>query len=264
VAALAVILATLGCPAHADSSSTYAPEISGHRGTRVGAPENTIPAMEYARRAGADYVEFDVRWTKDGVMVIMHDASVVRTTNCKGLVSSLTWAKLKTCDAGSWYGSKWKGTRVPTFGAVIRYAKASGMQMNAEVKMARLTTKQAREYVALIRKYGMTKRTIMSSPSHQAIRAVQASDRTLRTAAISQTSPDTAEVIRSYGVGYMPTWMIYTPEDVATLQAMGMKVFIWPIRSKAEFEQAYATRADVLVTDDPAALRIWLDGQLAV
>jgi len=69
VAALAVSLATLGCPAHADSTATYAPEVSGHRGTRVGAPENTIPAMEYAHRAGADYVEFDVRWTKDGVMV---------------------------------------------------------------------------------------------------------------------------------------------------------------------------------------------------
>jgi len=194
----------------------------------------------------------------------MHDASVVRSTNCKGLVSSLTWAKLKKCDAGSWYGAKWKGTRVPTFGAVIRYAKASGMQMNAEVKMARLTTKQAREYVALIRKYKMTKRTVMSSASHQAIRAVQAADPTLRTAAISYTVPDAPEVSRSYGAVYMPTWMHFTADDVAALQAVGMKVFIWPIRSEADFEEAYATGADVLVADDPAALKTWLTARLAV
>ncbi len=92
-----------------------------HRGAAKYAPENTIPSIEKAIELGMDYIEMDVRYTKDGVPVLMHDPKVDRTTNGEGPVSDYTLAEIKKLDAGyrSRFGDKFKGTRVPTFEEVL-------------------------------------------------------------------------------------------------------------------------------------------------
>lgn len=86
----------------------------GHRGTVRFAPENTIAAFKKAIEMGLDLIEFDVRETKDGHLVIMHDETVDRTTDGSGRVSDLTLAEIKRLDAGSWFGPQFQGERVPT------------------------------------------------------------------------------------------------------------------------------------------------------
>ncbi len=88
--------------------------ICAHRGANETHPENTLEAFKEAVRLGAHMVEFDVQITKDKQLVIMHDKSVDRTTNGKGLVSDLTLSEIKKLDAGSWKYSKFKGEEVPT------------------------------------------------------------------------------------------------------------------------------------------------------
>ncbi|HUP57998.1 MAG TPA: glycerophosphodiester phosphodiesterase family protein [Bdellovibrionota bacterium] len=94
--------------------------VVGHRGTIVHAPENTIPAFQKAIELGADLLEMDVRETRDGELVIMHDATLDRTTDGTGAVASRTLAEIRAFDAGSWFGAEWRGTRVPTFREVLR------------------------------------------------------------------------------------------------------------------------------------------------
>ncbi len=86
----------------------------GHRGTVRFAPENTLAAFRKAIELGLDLIEMDVRETKDGHLVIMHDATVDRTTNGKGQVAELTLAEIKRLDAGSWFSPQFAGERVPT------------------------------------------------------------------------------------------------------------------------------------------------------
>lgn len=86
-----------------------------HRGAKFYAPENTIPAIEKAIELGYDYVEFDVRFTSDGVPVILHDETVDRTTDGHGAIAEMTLADVKKLDAGSSYSKKFTGTRIPTF-----------------------------------------------------------------------------------------------------------------------------------------------------
>lgn len=86
----------------------------GHRGTVRFAPENTIAAFEKAIDFGLDLIEIDVRETADGHLVIIHDATVNRTTNGAGRVSELTLSQIKKLDAGSWFDPSFKGERVPT------------------------------------------------------------------------------------------------------------------------------------------------------
>jgi glycerophosphoryl diester phosphodiesterase len=86
----------------------------GHRGTIAWGPENTIPAFMTAIAMGADAVEMDVQATKDGVLILMHDATLDRTTNCSGEVAQKTWAEIKGC----WVIPLLPGiqsARIPTF-----------------------------------------------------------------------------------------------------------------------------------------------------
>ena len=100
---------------HAADITMPARGLCAHRGAMSTHPENTIPAFEEALRLGAQMIEFDVQLTKDGALVLMHDATVDRTTNGKGKVNDLTLAELKALDAGGKMDAKFAGTRIPTF-----------------------------------------------------------------------------------------------------------------------------------------------------
>jgi glycerophosphoryl diester phosphodiesterase len=91
----------------------------GHRGTVKFAPENTMAAFNKAIELGADLLEMDIRETKDGHLVIMHDETVDRTTDGTGMVTDLTLAEIRKLDAGSWFGPQFKGERVPTLEEVL-------------------------------------------------------------------------------------------------------------------------------------------------
>jgi len=89
--------------------------ISAHRGENGVFPENTISGFLEAVRFGAAQVEFDVRRTKDGRLIIMHDVTVDRTTNGKGNVADLTFDEIRALDAGIKKNARFAGTKVPTF-----------------------------------------------------------------------------------------------------------------------------------------------------
>lgn len=94
--------------------------ICAHRGANKTHPENTITAFKEAIRLGAQMIEFDVQLTKDNKLVIMHDASVDRTTNGFGKVSQLTLHKIRKLDAGSWKSEKFTGEKVPTLQETLK------------------------------------------------------------------------------------------------------------------------------------------------
>ena len=102
--------------------------VIAHRGSSAEAPENTLPALRLAVAQGAAAVEFDVDRTRDGVLVLMHDRDVLRTTDFSALfpeeksatVSDLTIAELARLDAGSWKSPEYRGEPVPRLGDVLK------------------------------------------------------------------------------------------------------------------------------------------------
>ncbi len=88
--------------------------ICAHRGASDTHPENTIEAFREAIRLGAQMIEFDVTFSRDGQLVLIHDSTVDRTTNGKGAVASLTLEELKKLDAGGWKDKRFAGVRMPT------------------------------------------------------------------------------------------------------------------------------------------------------
>src|SRR5258708_4724172 len=89
--------------------------VIAHRGANRFAPENTLAAFKKAIELGCDYVELDVRRTKDGKLILMHDRTVDGKTNGHGAVEDMTLDEIGALDAGIKRGSEWAGTKVPTF-----------------------------------------------------------------------------------------------------------------------------------------------------
>src|SRR3954470_477157 len=110
--------------------------VCGHRGYSLHYPENTIPAFQAAKAAGATSVEIDVLLSGDGVPVILHDLTVDRTTDGYGFAADLTFEKLRSLDAGSSFGARFAGTRVPSLEEALEWAKREDMGIVLEIKDA--------------------------------------------------------------------------------------------------------------------------------
>ncbi len=111
---------------HLDGRALYrwpGPESVAHRGSVHLAPENTLAALEAAIALGASRAEIDVRTTRDGVLVLMHDSTVDRTTNGSGALSEMTAEAVARLDAGSWFGPRFAGELVPTLRSTLEHIR---------------------------------------------------------------------------------------------------------------------------------------------
>jgi len=98
-------------------------EMVVHRGANALAPENTIASTDSALKYGAKWIEVDVRKSKDGVLFNLHDATLNRTTNGKGLLSDMCSDDVRKLDAGSWFSAQFAGISVPTIAEMLDYLK---------------------------------------------------------------------------------------------------------------------------------------------
>ncbi len=108
--------------------------VVGHRGASAHAPENTLASLRRAWELGAAWVEFDVKLTRDGVPILMHDAKLKRTTNGSGLVASLDYAAIARLDAGAWFPGAFAGERIPTLDEAVALLQELGLAANVEIK----------------------------------------------------------------------------------------------------------------------------------
>ena len=106
-------------PRHPDASI----EMVAHRGANLGAPENTLAAAELALERGANWIEVDVRTSRDGVMYLMHDRTVERTTDGEGVFAEMTSAEIDRLDAGAWFDEAYAGERVPRLRDFLAWAE---------------------------------------------------------------------------------------------------------------------------------------------
>lgn len=110
------------------------PNIISHRACAGYAPENTIEGIHTAADMGVDWVELDVKLTRDQVPIIFHDDMLDRTTNTSGPISLLTYDEIKELDAGSWFGESFIGAKIPTLEEAVDVLIDRGLGLNLEIK----------------------------------------------------------------------------------------------------------------------------------
>jgi glycerophosphoryl diester phosphodiesterase len=110
------------------------PKVIGHRGARAHAPENTLAGIRTAAAQGARWVEVDVKLTRDGVPILMHDDEVDRTTNGRGAVAKLDLADIRKLDAGIRFAPTFAGEPVPTLEETLALVLDLNLGINLEIK----------------------------------------------------------------------------------------------------------------------------------
>lgn len=224
------------------------PTILGHRGqvtTRTG--ENTLGAMRLAAPY-ASFLEFDLRLTADHELVLMHDRSLDRTTNCTGFVASWTAADLRArCRVGSQV--------VPTFDEVAEYAASVGRPIVPELKDTSMSRDDLAHVVAVVQAHGLAGRTWVQSAYGSRFAPLRALEPRLRAVLVSQGMP-AASGVKATGASVVAAQMssLSIPR-VRAYHAAGLRVWGWTARSTPDLQLVKAMRADGVVTDSPAAAK---------
>lgn len=133
-----------------------------HRGASGSAPENTLAALHRARALGADGAEVDVQRTSDGVLVLVHDDSWLRTTGCDRRVAEVPWSTVRTLDAGAWRGPQWAGERVPRLEDVLDLVREDWW-LDLEIKSPAYHPGIAAQIVDAVRRAGVQSRVLLTS-----------------------------------------------------------------------------------------------------
>jgi glycerophosphoryl diester phosphodiesterase len=239
------------------------PRIIAHRGHKAGAPEQTIAAFRLAIELGAEMLECDVRFSRDGVAVMMHDRTLDRTTSGSGPVDRFDWAELAGLDAGSWFSPTFRSARIPRLEEMFELASETGITLCIEAKgeSAEAYAATALHAAREIARRGRLEMDVVASFDHGALAAAAAAVPGLRAAPdrLPERGPSTAtELIAQARAARAPIIQHHFADldaaVVAEVQQSGIEVWAWPPANLAEARIAYASGAIGLMGDDVAAI----------
>ncbi|WP_268249649.1 glycerophosphodiester phosphodiesterase family protein, partial [Streptomyces bluensis] len=233
-------------------SRTYA---IGHRGAPEIAPENTIASLEAAADRGADWVETDVQFTKDGRPVLMHDDTVDRTTDGTGRVDQLTAEEISRLTVTG-------GGSVPTLEQALSSLKPRSARLLLEIKGPQ-TSAAVDQALRVVSEAGMTDRTLLQSFDEDVVRDVAASTHRTEVALLRSTLDAdpvaTARALKlsTYAVKF--TGLSARPAVVDQLKAAGVDVFVWTVDSDSQWKTTASWGVDGVITNGPERFVAWRD-----
>jgi glycerophosphoryl diester phosphodiesterase len=236
-----------------------------HRGASAHAPENTLASFREARAANADYFELDVQQTRDHVPIIMHDATLSRTTNAEKVfpgrspwrVGDFTLAQIKRLDAGSWFSARYAGERVPTLAETLRDMEGSDMKLLLELKNPALypgLTSRVAEVLRAQPDWLLPDRTVVQSFEWSAVESFHRLLPSVPTGVIGTPTARQLPAVARYAGYVNPRYDTVSAAYVRAVHAQHMKVFAWVADSPATMRRLIDDRVDGIVSNRPEAV----------
>jgi glycerophosphoryl diester phosphodiesterase len=263
-----VLLVLLGAAGCGDDDGCDCPAAGtidcAHRGTGIKAssnpwPENTVPSFQQAEVEGASMVELDVQHSSDGVLVVIHDDTVDRTTDATGCVGDLDVAALQALDAAAGTSLAGTGVVLPTFAEALA---AITVDVNVEIKVTESSAcpaadrpALAADVVAALAADAAPRRIVVSSFDLEVLQAVQALDPDLDLGLLTM-SPSDASVAAAEGFASVNViGGIYEAAELAALSTTwGLEVAVWTIDDPAEQQALLEAGVDMIITNAPDGL----------
>ena len=233
----------------------FAARVIGHRDCAAHAPENTLAGLREAKRRGVTWVEIDVCLLGDGTPVIIHDATVDRTTDGTGSLARLDWARVSRLDAGSWFAPRFAGERVPRLDQALAEVTALGLGLNLELKTH--ADEGARLVAAVepvLRASGLAaSKLLVSSFDHSALGALRAAAPHTAIAVLYREIPLRWQITASAlgAVAINASYRHASEAAVRSVKAAGLDVYIYTPRSPADVAHMWAWGIDGIFADDP-------------
>jgi glycerophosphoryl diester phosphodiesterase len=235
------------------------PRLIAHRGGGRLAPENTMAGMRAGAQHGYRMFEYDVKLSKDNVLILLHDDDVDRTTNGQGPAGAKTYAELAALDAGAWHSPAFAGARIPTLEEVARYTIEQGIASNVEIKPCPGREMETGTAVALaVRELWRDAPVapLLSSFSEAALTAAHvAAPKIPRALLVDKIPPDWRDrLVQHDCVGFNVNQKDVTPELVKTVHDAGYRLAAWTVNDPARARQLLDWGVDAIFTDELAAV----------
>ena len=226
----------------------------GHRGFSGKYPENTLLAFEKAIEAGCEGIEFDVQFTKDRKVVIIHDETVDRTSNRTGRVKDFTYEELCNVDVSYKFTEQCGFQKIPLLEEYFELVKDRPILSNIELKTGIYEYPGIEEAVYdLICKYHMKDKVILSSFNHHSILRMKALDPELRCGFLSETwILDVGEYVSSHKVeAYHPQFHMLTDKETADLKSHDLEINTWTVNEEEDILRMIRLNVDGIITNYP-------------
>ncbi len=256
--------------------------IAAHRGARSLAPENTLASARTALATGAGMWEIDVRMSRDGELVLIHDPNLERTSDAPlkfpdrspWLVSDFTLDELRTLDFGSWFEStdpfgqiaagkissselvKYAGEPVVTFEEAILFTIRNDWLLNIEIKDLSGSPGHdciVEKVAGLVRSLGAVEKVLVSSFNHNYLALIRKLDRDIKTGVLVDSFlSDPVELMTGLDAfTYNPGFRAVRPRQIRRLKQKGFGVFVWVLNKPWLARALFAIGADGIFTDFP-------------
>ncbi|HEX5840744.1 MAG TPA: glycerophosphodiester phosphodiesterase family protein [Anaerolineales bacterium] len=232
------------------------PVIFAHRGASAHAPENTLAAFELALAQQADAIELDVKLSADGHVVVIHDATVDRTTNGKGRVKDLSFAELKKLDAGSFFSETFAGEKIPALDEVF---ETVGKRTFINVELTNYNTPRdtlVETVCMLVKKHNLQKRVLFSSflASNLSKARSYLPDVPRGLLALNGLLGVWA---RSFGFVFgkydalHPYLQDMNHQQAVRVHRLNRRIHVWTVNEEADMRRLFNWGVDGIFTDDP-------------
>lgn len=227
------------------------PVAISHRGIGAGARESTLPAFRGVLRLGVRVLEADVRFTRDQVPVIMHDATVDRTTDGHGRVDEMTYREISRLDAGG-------GAEVPRLGWLVALADRRGAALLLEMKPSGATRSQVRTVLRAVRARDLGRRTTIQSFHAANVRRVHRMAPRIRTGLVLSPRDRVPAPVPRFVDVLVPHRDLVTRTRVRRWHRASVRVYAWIGRRRAQWRRLDRAGVDAVILDRPAAYLRWV------
>jgi glycerophosphoryl diester phosphodiesterase len=251
------------------------PVVISHRGASAYAPENTLASIDKAAAMGFGWVENDVQRTRDGELVVMHDATLARTTDVEEVfpgrapwkVEDFTAAEIARLDAGSWYGPRYAGVRVPTLKQYMNRVSHNHQKLVLEIKNPQLYPGIERQTLKLLSNEGwldpdhLRHRLVVQSFSADSVRTVHDLRPGITTALLGTPSVARLPEYARFADLINPDHTSLSSDYVSAVHALRgphgrpMGIFAWTVDDAATARRLAGYGVDGLITNKPDVVR---------
>jgi len=243
------------------------PLLIAHRGLSARYPENTMAAFRAAVGAGAAMLELDVGLSSDDRVVVLHDATLERTTNGTGWLADFPLAHLRKLDAGSWFAPRFAGEKLPTLAEVLDLVRgrcAVNIEIKAEAVSPRPEGGIEEKVIALVRDRHMEEEVLVSSFDPTAVTRIKKIAPSVRTALLygREIDFDPVPIVSLCGAdGLNMNRLHVTSEIVGALHRAGLFLCVYTVDDPGELKKLISLRVDGIFTNDiEAAARLLIPG----
>lgn len=230
------------------------PTVMAHRGLSADAPENTLYAFSDAISVGADFIELDVQQTRDGVLVVMHDSNLKRTTGVNKNIWDVDYADIQNLDAGSWFDPAYANARIPTLEETLQFVDKRA-RLNIEIKPTKHGSDTLEQDVAeLITQYQYTDACYVTSFSYGSLKKVKEVNPEIHTGYLMSVAYGQFYSLK-YADAFSLNKVFVTSQVVNAAHQQGKQIFAWTVNSMSEVRSLCNLHVDSIITDDPVMVQ---------